>query len=357
MSEKTFKVLAINPGSTSTKIAVYQNEELCFKNSIEHDAHQLSQFKLVNDQFAMRRDAVFACLKEVGFPLNELSAVAGRGGTLPPVKQGAYRVNQAMIDHLNRRRSTHAATLGAMIAYEIAEPLKIPAYIYDATNVDEFDEVARISGLPEINRRSQAHVLNMRATALKVANAKGKALKDLNLIVTHIGGGITSTIISKGKMIDVVADDEGTFSPERAGNLPIREFADFCFSGKHDYATVTKKVRGKGGLVAYLGTNKALEVEERIRNGDKYAELVYCAMAYQIAKDIGQLATVVSGKVDAIVLTGGIAHSRMLTDWIVEKVQFIAPVEIMPGENELEALALGVLRVLREQETCHEFVV
>jgi butyrate kinase len=223
--------------------------------------------------------------------------------------------------------------------------------------VDELEEIARLSGIPELTRRASCHVLNMRATALKVAKKANRDLQDMNIIVTHMGGGITATVISKGKMIDVLTDEEGPFSPERVGRVPCRQLVDLCFSGNYDRTSATKRMRGKGGLVAYLGTNKALEAEGKIRNGDKYAELVYSAMAYQVAKGIGELATVVKGNVDSIIITGAIAHSRMVTDWITDRVQFIAPVEIIPGENELEALALGVLRVLNNEEKAHEFVV
>lgn len=267
-----------------------------------------------------------------------------------------WKINEAMLDRLiNRPIAEHASNLGAVIAYEIARPLGIPAYIYDSVAVDELEDVSKISGLPDINRKSLSHALNMRAVAIKTAKKSNKSYHDMNIIVAHLGGGISLSIHKDGKMIDIVSDDEGPFSPERAGRVPCMLLAKLCYSGKYDQRTMMKKLRGNGGLVAYLGTNKAIEVEERIKNGDKEAELVYYALAYQIAKGIGELATVVMGEVDRIVITGGIAHSKVMTELIKERVKFIAPVDIMPSENELESLALGALRVLKDEEKAHEY--
>ncbi|SDF51164.1 butyrate kinase [Sporomusa acidovorans] len=358
MVEKEYKILTINPGSTSTKIAVYENEQELFRKTIDHDLEELSKYKVVADQLPLRKQAILDCLKVMNFSLAQLAAVSGRGGGgLPPVKKGAYRVNPVMVDQLvHRNYSDHASNLGALLAYDIGNGLHIPAYIYDAVAVDELMDVARLSGLPELPRVSRCHVLNMRAVALKVAEKMYKNVEELNIIVTHMGGGVTSSIINKGRLIDLIADDEGPYSPERAGRVQCRKLIDLCFSGKHNRWSATRRVKGEGGLVAYLGTNSALAVEEKIKNGDEYAKLVYYGMAYQVAKGIGELATVVNGKVDVIILTGAVAHSKMMTEWITERVSFIAPVEIMPGENEMEALALGVLRVLRGQETANEFV-
>jgi len=251
----------------------------------------------------------------------------------------------------------HVSNVAAGIAYEIAGELGIPAYIYDGISVDEFEDIARISGMPAIERHSLVHTLNMRAVAIKTAAAIGRHYADLNLIVAHLGGGITISVHRQGKMIDIVSDDEGPFSPERAGRVPCQQLVDLCFSGQYDHRTVVRMMRGNGGLVAYLGTTDAIEVEKRIAGGDQKAELVYQAMAYQVAKGIGELATVVNGKVDAIILTGGLAHSKMLTGWIAARVEFIAPVRIVPGENELEALAHGVYRVMAGEEAAHEFAI
>jgi butyrate kinase len=357
MAKKTYKILSINPGSTSTKIAVYKNEKELFQKKVEHDAAELAHFQSMVDQFQMRRDAIMACLREENFVLGELSAVAGRGGKLPPLRQGAYHVNKAMVDFLTYTPiDDHASNLGALIAYEIAQSLNIPSFIYDAVVVDELEDIARFAGVPELTRRASCHVLNMRAVALKTADRMKKKLSNLNVVVCHLGGGITATVISGGRMIDVLTDEEGAFSPERAGRVPCRQLVDLCFSGKFDRKSATKRMRGSGGLVAYLGTNKALEVENLIAQGDRNAELIYEAMAYQTAKGIGELATVVKGNVDVIILTGALAHSKMVTGWVKERVKFIAPVKIVPGENELEALAFGALRVLRGEESAHEFV-
>ncbi|MBP2626694.1 MAG: buk2 2 [Firmicutes bacterium] len=357
MTEKVLTILSINPGSTSTKIAVYENKKEIFRKTMEHSAEEIAQYKSMVDQFPMRKKAIMACLQEANFPVAKLSAVAGRGGKLPPLKQGAYLVNKDMIDFLTYRPiDDHASNLGAIIAYDIAAPLNIPAYIYDAVVVDELEEIARLTGVPEMTRRASCHVLNMRAVALKTAQKMNRNFQDMNFVVTHMGGGITATVISGGKMIDVLTDEEGAFSPERAGRVPCRQLVNLCFSDQHNCDSAIKRMRGKGGLVAYLGTNKALEVEEQIEKGDEYAQLIYQGMAYQAAKGIGELATVVKGKVDVIIITGAIAYSKMVTNWITERVQFIAPVEIIPGENELESLAFGVLRVLNGEEIDHEFV-
>ena len=227
------------------------------------------------------------------------------------------------------------------------------AYIYDSISVDELDDIAKISGLADIKRRSLTHCLNMRAAAIKVAESMDKKYDECNFVVIHIGGGASLTAHKKGKMVDVVADAEASFSPERAGGLPSDQLVELCYS--NDKFTVDRKLRGKGGLVSYLNTNSALEVENRIKKGDKYAALIYEAMAYQAAKAIGALSVVLEGKIDRIIVTGGIAYSKMIVNWIKQRVSFIAPVEVVPGENELQALALGVLRVLKGEERAHEY--
>lgn len=357
MSHKPFHILSINPGSTSTKIAVFEGERQVFEKKLDHPAESLAGFKRMADQLPMRMEAVKAVLAQEKFDLSLLSAVAGRGGKLPPLRQGAYRVNPEMVEFLaNRPIDDHASNLGALIGYGIAQPLNLPAYIYDAVVVDQLEDIARLSGVPEITRRASCHVLNMRAVALKTAREMERPLKDLNVITCHLGGGITAAVISGGRMIDVLTDEEGAYSPERAGGVPCRQLVNLCFTGGHDSLSATKRMRGNGGLVAYLGTNSALEAERMIREGDEHAKLVYQGMAYQTAKGIAGLASVVRGKVDVIVLTGALAHSRMLMEWVVERIKFLAPVRIWPGEDELEALALGVLRVLRGEEQAHEFV-
>ena len=349
-------VLAINPGSTSTKIAVYQGETLLFEKGMSHDSSVVAQYSTNIAQFPMRKEAILKALAEENFPLEKLGAVAGRGGKTPPLKCGAYLVTKGMIDFLvNTPIDDHASNLGAPLAFEIAAPLGIPAYIYDAVVVDELEDIARYTGVPQMTRRASCHVLNMRAVALKTAQKYGRSFQDLNFVVCHMGGGITATVISRGRMIDTLTDEEGAFSPERAGGVPCRQLVDLCFSGQYNRTEATKLMRGQGGLVAYLGTNSALEVEKRIAAGDSRAELVYSAMAYQTAKGIGGLATVLKGGVDYIVLTGALAKSARFLDQVKERIAFIAPLEIWPGEDELEALARGALRVLRGQEDYSTF--
>lgn len=350
------KILAINPGSTSTKIALYEDEKEVFTTTLEHPIEEIEKYDNTQDQFEMRKDVVLSFLKGKNFDIKELSAVVGRGGMLPSVKSGAYIVNKLMLDTLkNKPVMEHASNLGAPIAYEIAKAAGVTAYIYDSVRTDELNDIARISGMPDISRTSTCHVLNTRAMAMKLAKKYGKKYEDMNFVVAHLGGGVSLNVHEKGKIVDIVSDDEGPFSPERAGRVPCRELIELCYSGKFDKNTMRKKLRGNGGLKAYLGTMDAREVEKMIKNGDEKARIVYETMAYQVAKSIGELATVVEGKVDAIILTGGIAYSEMMTSWIKKRVEFIAPVEIMPGENEMESLAYGILRVLRGEEKAKEY--
>lgn len=352
----SYKILAINPGSTSTKIAVYEDERELFTTVLDHSVEEIEKYDSILDQYEMRKNVVMSFLNDKKFDINQLSAVVGRGGVLPPVKSGAYIVNDLMIETLRERPVVeHASNLGAPIAYEIAKEIGVEAYIYDSVSTDELNEIARISGMPEIPRVSKSHVLNTRAMAIKLADKIGRKYDEVNFIVAHLGGGITINVHEKGKIVDLVSDDEGPFSPERAGRVPCGDLIELCYSGKYDKKTMLKKLRGNGGIKAYLGTVDAREVEKRIENEDEKAKLVYEAMAYQVAKGIGELATVVEGNVDYIILTGGIANSKMLTSWIKKRVEFIAPVEIMAGENEMESLAYGILRVLRGEEKAREY--
>jgi len=355
VSNKIHRILVINPGSTSTKVAVYEDKKEINIKTLEHTAEEIAKYKEINEQLSMRKEAVLDYLKEMNIEQDSLSAIAARGGVPAILKGGAYLVNEALVEASKNPLIPHASSLGAVVAYEIANPLGIPSYIYDAVSVDEMDEIARISGMPDIDRDPFTHALNSRAVSIKTAESIGKKYKDANMIVAHLGGGISTTLHSGGRIIDLVSDDEGTFSPERSGRVPCRKLIDLCYSGKHDKKTMRKKLRGKGGLVAYLDTNSAVEVEEKINNGDEYAKLIYSAMAYQIAKDISSLASIVKGNVDRVIITGGIAHSKMMTGWIKERVEFIAPVEIVAGTYEMEALAYGALRVLNGEEDAHIF--
>ncbi len=351
-----YKILSINPGSTSTKIAVYEDEKPLFVESIQHSDSDLAGFARIQDQFEFRKNAVMNFLKTNNVATSELSAIVGRGGLLPPVKSGAYRVNETMVDVLmNRPVLEHASNLAALIAYEMSKELNINAYIYDSIAVDELVDIARHTGLPEVDRVSLTHALNMRAAAIKTAQKLDKPYKDCNLVVAHLGGGISLTAHSGGKMIDIVSDDEGPFSPERSGRVAVKDLYKYVSSGKYTKDEMKKKLRGEAGLKGHLGTIDAREVQKRIESGDEKARLIFETMAYQIAKSIGELSVALYGKVDRIVLTGGIAYSKILTDWIIERVKFIAPVEILPGENEMESLSLGALRVLRGEETAREY--
>lgn len=349
-----YKILAINPGSTSTKIGLYEDENLLFSHSLDHSVKEIQEFKTINDQYNMRYQAILEVLKERNINIKELSCIVGRGGPVAPLNSGAYILDKGLVDKLmNDPMSQHASLLGGIIAYEMAEDLSISSYIYDAVSTDELEDIARLSGMKEIERRSLVHALNMRASGIKVAKEMGKRYEDMNLIIAHLGGGLSTSVHKKGRMVDIASDDEGAFSPERSGKVPCRALVRMCYS--NDFDTMYKLLRGKGGLTSYLGTNDAREVECMIEEGDEYAKKVYEAMAYQIAKGIGELAPVVEGKVDAIIITGGMAYSKILMPWIIKRIEFIAPVIIVPGENELESLAMGGLRVLKGEETAHRF--
>lgn len=351
-----YKILAINPGSTSTKIALYEEEKEVFVKTLDHPIEEIEKYDKIVDQYEMRKKLVLSVLEENGYNAENLDAVVGRGGMLPPVNSGAYKVNDIMVDRLkNKPLMEHASNLGAVIAFEIAKNINKPAFIYDSVKVDELSDLARITGTPEIKRVSTSHVLNSRAMAIKAASKHNKKIEEMNFVVAHLGGGVSLSVYEKGRLVDIISDDEGPFSPERSGRVHCRELVNLCFSGKFDKKQVTKILSGNGGLKGYLGTTDAREVEKMIGNGNEEAKLVYEAMAYQVAKGIGELSTVLKGKVDAIILTGGIAYSKMLTDWIKERVDFIAPVEILPGENEMQSLALGTLRVLKGEEIAKEY--
>lgn len=347
----TYRILAVNPGSTSTKFAVYENENPILTKTLNHSVEELSKFHSIMNQFEMRKDEIENTLKENNIDIKSINAVVGRCGGLPPVKSGAYLINEEMIDRLtNRPTLDHASNLGAMISYSIANEIGVSSYIYDPVCVDESLEISKVSGLKDIDRVCLTHALNTRAMAIKYSKLNNKNYNELNLIVAHLGGGISLNVHEKGRIVDFVSDEEGPFSPERAGRLPSKMLVDLCYSGKYNHKEMVKKVRGKGGIVSYLNTVDAREVEERISNGDEYAKLIYDALALQVAKSIGELATVVSGDVDAIIITGGIAYSKYMSTSIANRVKFIAPVEILAGENELEALAFGALRVLQGEE-------
>ncbi|UCB53633.1 MAG: butyrate kinase [Candidatus Zixiibacteriota bacterium] len=349
---KKFRILVINPGSTSTKIAVFEDEKQVFTRSINHSKLELEPFARVWDQYEFRKKLIKEALEDARLKPDELSAVVGRGGLFRPVVSGTYRVNELMIeDGRNAYGGEHPSNLGAVLAFGIGWDYHIPSFIVDPPSVDEFRPIARCSGLPEFPRKSLFHALNVKATARLAAHALSKKLEQTNLIVAHLGGGISVAAIHKGKVIDANnALDSGPFTPERTGYLPMFEFAQWCFSGKVSFDEVNKKLVGRGGLVAYLDTNNCEEVEKRIQQGDTEAERIYQAMIYQIACEIGSRAVALEGKVDAIVLTGGLARSNYVVEKLREWIGFLAKVLVFAGEDEMKSLALGGLRVLKGEE-------
>jgi len=348
------RILAINPGSTSTKLGLYEDRQALFTETLAHNPAELAGYRTVLEQHAFRKEAVLRFLAGKDTPLSSLAAVVGRGGLTKPLSGGTYLVNQAMLDDLRAaERGEHAANLGPFLASELAQAAGgIPAFVVDPVVVDELDDVARLSGLPELPRESKFHALNQKAVARRAAKALGRSYQEVNLVVAHLGGGISIGAHRKGRVVDVnnALDGEGPMSPERSGTLPAGALVHLCFSGRFTEAQVRRKIIGCGGLMAHLGTTDAREVEKRIQAGDAHAKLVFQAMAYQVAKGIAALGAVFSGEVDAVVLTGGLANSELLTGWIKERVAFLAPVLIYPGEGELEALALGAWRVLVGEE-------
>lgn len=356
--QEVHRLLIINPGSTSTKIAIYDNEKPVMEQTLRHSNEELAPYASVIDQFEFRKNVILDTLNANGINISKLSAVVGRGGLLRPMEGGTYKVNNRMLEDLRGNvMGQHASNLGGIIADEIASQLGIPAFIVDPVVVDEMEEIARFSGMPEIKRISIWHALNQKAVARRAAADLGKRYEDINLVIAHLGGGISVGAHKKGKVVDVnnALDGEGPFSPERTGSLPVSGLVKLCYSGKYTIDQLKKLIVGKGGLVAYLGTNDGREVVKMIEAGDKNAELVYKAMAYQVGKEIGACATVLEGKIDAICLTGGLAYDKLLTGWIKEMVQFIGDVRIYPGEDEMIALAEGGLRVLRGEETAREY--
>jgi butyrate kinase len=348
-----FRILVINPGSTSTKLALYEDQIPVWTECIGYSSEDLAQYSRVLDQFPRREEDVYLLLKGKSLDVKTLSGIAARGGPFKPLESGAYRITSQVIEDIQNGnvQADHVSNLAALIAYDLAEQSNIPAFFVDPVCVDEMEPLARFSGIPDIERKSLLHALNVKAVARKVSGKLGKPLDSLNLVVAHLGGGITICPIRNGRIIDVNnANEEGPFSPERSGSLPVSSFLKLCFSQKYSQSELKRRIVGQGGLSSYLKTNDLLEVEQSIQNGDMKATTVLEAMAYQIAKEIGAMSTVLRGNVDSIAITGGGAHCKPLTDWITERVQFIAPIHLFPGEFEMEALAQGVARVLAGEE-------
>lgn len=355
---RKFRSLIINPGSTSTKIGVFENEACLIQKTIRHSTEELASYPNTMDQYVFRKNVILDGLHHEGINLSRLDAVCGRGGLLRAISGGTYFVNEAMIHDLKTGyNGEHASNLGGLIAHEIAEGLNIPSYIVDPVVVDELDDIARLSGVPELPRKSIFHALNQKAVARRAAMEVGIPYHQASLIIAHMGGGVTIGAHKKGRVIDVNngLHGEGPFTPERAGTVPAGDLVSLCYSGRYSYEEMMKKLKGNGGLKAYLHTINAVEIEERINQGDRQAELVYRAMAYQIAKEIGSMAVVLNGQIDAIALTGGLAKGKEFTSYISSRTEWIADVLVFPGENELQALAEGTYRVLTGEEKPKEY--
>lgn len=345
----SFDVLTINPGSTSTKLAVYQGDKVLFEETVRHRMQEFADFNNVQEQFDFRWQVLRRVIDAFGYDVNNLDAVVGRGGLLRPVAGGTYMVTEKMLADLKTNKyGEHASNLGAMLAKKLADTLDIPSFIVDPVVVDEMQPIARFSGNELIARKSIFHALNHKAAGRKIAKKLGSDYEKLNFVIAHLGGGISVAAHRQGKAVDVnnALDGDGPFSPERSGSLPMNDFLEACFSGKWNKRELHDLIIGRGGMISYLGTNSMLEVEAKVKAGDKKAIQAFDAMAYQVSKEIGACSTVLHGKIDAIILTGGLARSDLFTSKIIEQTNWIASVIIEPGEDELEALNSGVQRVL-----------
>ena len=347
------KSLIINPGSTSTKIGVFEDETLLFEETLRHSTEEIAQYATIVDQKDFRKNIIVDLLKEKDFDINSLNMVVGRGGMLKPISGGTYPVTDALLADLKVGiQGQHASNLGGILAREIADSIGVPSYIVDPVVVDELMPEARYSGVPELPRVSIFHALNQKAVAKRYAKETGKAYDSLNLIVVHMGGGVSVGAHKAGQVVDVfnALDGDGAFSPERAGGVPSGSLIKMCFSGQYTQAEVYKKVVGNGGFNAYLGTNDMRDVDKLADGGDEKAKTIRDAFILQVAKDMGSMACVLSGKVDQIIITGGIAYDKYVVDGLKEKAGWIAPITVYPGEDELLALAQGALRVMNGEE-------
>ena len=351
---KQFRILALNPGSTSTKIAGFEGDREFFRRNVKHDASELARYARVIDQLRPRKETILRALAEEGIDIRSFDAYAGRGGGLVSCVSGVYEVIDKVREHERSGKygGNHPAALGGLISAEFAQEFGGRAFIVNGPDTDEFCDEARLTGFSEVFRASHTHALNQKETALVAAKALGKAYGELNLIIAHIGGGVSVTAHRRGRMIDSndIIDGDGPMAPTRSGALPVKPFMDLCYSGKWTRDEMYTRMTKTGGFVDHLGTSDVLEVKEMIRSGDRYAKLVYDAFIYQIAKNIGSMAAVLCGTVDAIVLTGGIARDEELVEKLKVRAGFIAPFLVYPGEFEMEALAKGALRVLRGEE-------
>jgi len=350
----TYNILVINPGAGSTRVALFKDEKSIFEENIRHTPEALLKFPKIIDQHKFRKDKIMELLKNKRVDLKSLNAIVGRGGPFKPLTSGTYLVNNKLIKDIKsgNYQSEHPSLLGAMIAKEIADVLGIKAYFVDPVSVDEFWELARFSGLKEIKRKALSHALNVRMVAKKTAKKLKKPYEKCNFIIIHLGTGITVAAHLQGKQVDSSnANEDGPFSPQRTGSLPTMPLVELCYSGKYQFAEIKKKLLREGGVLSYLGTDDIQEVEKRIDQGDREAMAVYNAMIYQIAKEVGAYAVVLKGKIDAIIITGGIANSKRFVDILKSWIGFLCKkLFVYPGEGEMEALALGALRVLKKEE-------
>ena len=353
-----YKLLIINPGSTSTKIGVYSGEKEVLVETLRHSAEEIGMYDTIFDQKGFRKEVIMKVLKENNIDVNSLDAIVGRGGMLRPIPGGTYEVTDKLLEDLKVGVSgQHASNLGGILAHEIAKEVGIKSFIVDPVVVDELQDIARISGMPELPRRSIFHALNQKAVAKRYAKENNKKYDELNLVVVHMGGGVSVAAHKNGQVIDVnnTLDGDGPFSPERAGSVPVGDLVKLCFSGKYTESEVYSKIVGKGGYVAYLNTNDVRDVLKAIEEGDNHAKLIFDAFIYQISKAIGEMSVVLKGKVDTIILTGGIAYSPVVINAIKENVNWISNLTVYPGEDELLALAQGAIRVLDEEEEAREY--
>jgi butyrate kinase len=347
------KILVINLGSTSTKVAVSQSGAMLFTESVSHSADELKQYSTIFDQYDLRRETILGVLERQGLAIDDIDCIASRGGNTKPIPGGIYAIGPEMIaDGKSGKYGQHPNLCGGMVAYDLGRQKNIPAITMDPPTICELSPQASYSGIPQITRQASFHALNQKATARKIAGQLGKRYDEANLIVVHLGGGISVGAHKKGKVVDVnnALDGDGPFSPERAGSLPAGDLVKLCFSGDYTREQVLKLIQGGGGLVSYLGTTSGLEIEKRISEGDALAAEVFEAMIYQVAKEIGACAAVLEGEIDAIALTGSLAYSNRLVESLKRKVSFLAPLYLDPGENEMEALAAGAVRYLEGAE-------
>lgn len=354
----SIKSLIINPGSTSTKIGVFEDETLLFEETLRHSTEEIAQYASIVDQKDFRKNIIINLLKEKDFDINSLNMIVGRGGMLKPIPGGTYAVSDALLEDLKIGvQGQHASNLGGILAREIGDSIGVPSYIVDPVVVDELMPEARLSGVPELPRISVFHALNQKAVAKRYAKEAGKAYDSLNLIVVHMGGGVSVGAHKAGKVIDVfnALDGDGAFSPERAGGVPGGALIKLCFSGKYSEKEIYKKICGNGGFNAYVNTNDMRDVAKMVDGGDEHAKLVRDAFILQVAKDMGSMACVLEGKVDQIIITGGIAYDKYVVSQLKERAGWIAPVTVYPGEDELLALVQGGLRVLNGEEKAMEY--